>query len=207
MLHRTFTYQGVAVSYTPELIGGGEKYGQDYVAQVRERFGAVERLFEWCAGPGFIGFSLLAHGLCRSLCLADVNPAAVAVCRETIRRNRLQDRAAAYQSDCLDAIPPSERWDVVVGNPPHSGTDAVLPWGPSLIYMDPAWDLHRRFYRDVARFLRPGGSVLIQENADLSTAETFIPMISAGGLQFVDAFACPIDPHIYYVWSALPGGQ
>jgi hypothetical protein len=62
--------------------------------------------------------------------------------------------------------------------------------------MDSSWDLRRRFYRDVARFLWPGGSVLIRKNADRSTADAFRPMIPAGGLNFVDTFACPIDPHI-----------
>lgn len=205
MPYRTVSYDGIAVYYSPDLVGGGEKYGQDYLAQIAERFGTVGRVCEWCAGPGFIGFSLLAHGLCRSLCLADVNPAAVTACRETVRRNGLADRVAVYESDCLDAIPPVEAWDLVVGNPPHSGTDAVLPWGPSLIYRDVGWTLHRRFYRDVARFLRPGASVLIQENADLSTPDTFRPMLAAGGLDFVDSFPCPIDPHIYYVWSVLRG--
>jgi hypothetical protein len=203
MPYQTVAYRDIEVCFTPELVGGGEKYGQDYVTQVAERFGTVERTFEWCAGPGFIGFSLLAHGLCRSLCLADVNPEAVAASQETVRRNHLEDRVAVYHSDCLDAIPPIEQWDLVIGNPPHSGTDTVLPWGPSRIYMDPGWTLHRRFYQDIARFLRRGAAVLVQENADLSTADAFRLMIAAGGLDFVDIFPCPIDPHIYYVWSKL----
>jgi methylase of polypeptide subunit release factors len=205
MPYQTVSYNGITVYYSPDLVGGGEKYGQDYLAQIAERFGTVGRVFEWCAGPGFMGFSLLAHGLCRSLCLADVNPAAVTACRETVRRNGLADRVAVYQSDCFDAIPLAEQWDLAIGNPPHSGTDAVLPWGQSCIYMDAGWALHRRFYRDVARFLSPGASVLIQENADLSTPDTFRPMIAAGGLRFADSFSCPIDPHIYYVWSTLRG--
>ena len=69
----------------------------------------VARAFEWCAGPGFIGFSLLAHGLCDTLCLADVNPEAVAACRRTIARNGLAGKAAAYVSDNLKDIPASER--------------------------------------------------------------------------------------------------
>ncbi|MGH2585103.1 MAG: hypothetical protein ACRDJE_09320, partial [Dehalococcoidia bacterium] len=96
MPYRLVSYNGVAVSYTDALVGGGEKYGQDYLAQVPERFGSVGRIFEWCAGPGFIGFSLLAHGLTETLCLADVNPEAVAVCRRTVADNGLTDCVAVY---------------------------------------------------------------------------------------------------------------
>jgi tRNA1(Val) A37 N6-methylase TrmN6 len=72
------------------------------------------RVFEWCAGPGFIGFALLGYGFCDTLCLADVK-----ACRLTVTQNGLAERVTVYHSDNLDGIPPSERWDLVVGNPPH----------------------------------------------------------------------------------------
>ena len=53
------------------------------------------RAFEWCAGPRFIGFSLLGHGLCDTLCLADINPEAVSACERTIADNALTDRVSA----------------------------------------------------------------------------------------------------------------
>ena len=73
------------------------------------------RTFEWCAGPGFIGFSLLGAGLTETLCLADINPQAVAACRRTINDNALAARANVYKSDNLANIPQSEQWDLVVG--------------------------------------------------------------------------------------------
>ena len=70
-------FQGVKVYYTKELDGGGAGFGQDYIDFIRGNFPPQKRIFEWCAGPGFIGFSLLAHGLCKTLCLADINPLAI----------------------------------------------------------------------------------------------------------------------------------
>jgi methylase of polypeptide subunit release factors len=201
MEYLTATYRDITVCYTDELVGGGESFGQEYLTVVEDRIGHVDRVFEWCAGPGFIGFSLLAHGLCESLCLADVNPTAVEAYRETIRRNQLQDRVTVYQSDCLNDIPADESWDFVSGNPPHSGTDQQLPWGPDIIYMDAGWALHRRFYGDVARFLRADANILIQENRDLSKPEDFRPMIEESGLQFAASFDSAADSRIYYVWS------
>ena len=34
-------------------------------------------------------------------------------------RNGLQDRVRVYLSDGLNGIPSSEKWDLVVSNPPH----------------------------------------------------------------------------------------
>ena len=76
------------------------------------------RVFEWCAGPAFIGFSMLGHGLCETLCLADINPMAVTACRRTIASNGLGGSVTVYHSDDLSAIPVEEQWDLVVSNPP-----------------------------------------------------------------------------------------
>ncbi len=62
----------IRVFFAPELDGGGSGYGQDYISFLQQNLGPQNCVFEWCAGPGFIGFSILAHGLCDSLCLADV---------------------------------------------------------------------------------------------------------------------------------------
>ena len=98
-------FNGIKVYYTKELDGGGAGFGQDYIDFVRSNFPRQERIFEWCSGPGFIGFSLLAHGLCNTLCLADINPLAIQACLKTIRLNKLESKARVYLSDNLKDIP------------------------------------------------------------------------------------------------------
>lgn len=183
--HYTVRYGDIAVSYLPELDGGGMTFGQDFVPLVRERFGRVPHVFEFCAGPGFIGFSLLAHGLCERLTLADVNPAAVRACEHTVRANRLEDRVRVYEADVLCGIPESERWDLVVGNPPHFDASEES-YDEARRLIDPGFRIHRAFYRDVGAHLVPGGSVVLQENRHASDGETFAEMIHAGGLTLVD---------------------
>jgi SAM-dependent methyltransferase len=176
------TYGAVRVHYKRHLDGGGSSFGQDYIPFLHDRgMPKQPRVFEWCAGPGFIGFSLLGFGLCDTLCLADVNPEAVAACRRTIADNDLADRVALYHSDNLKNVPPSEQWDLVVGNPPH------FDWsGAGLLrYRDEGWRLHREFFAAVGRHLKPGGVLLIQENNHGSTAETFHAMIEEAGLALV----------------------
>jgi predicted RNA methylase len=202
MQYNTISYRTITVYYDDHLDGGGREFGQDYLRMVRQLRKRPRTVFEWCAGPGFIGFSILAHGLCDRLCLADVNPQAIAACRKTVEMNGLGDRLTVYHSDCLDSIPGEERerWDLVVGNPPHSGTDRELPWGNKIIYMDVNWVLHDRFWRTVHKFLAPLGLVLVQENSDLSTVSDFADMIEKHGMRICHVSdLMPPFTNLYYI--------
>ncbi len=180
----TVRYGDLRVSYLPELDGGGRTFGQAFIGLVRERIGKVGHVFEFGAGPGFIGFSLLAHGLCDRLTLADINPAAVRACEATIRDNGLEDRVAVYEADVLDGIPSHERWDLVVSNPPHfDGSEESYRGAIRLV--DPGFRIHRRFYADVSRHLAPGGAILFQESRKASDGRVFAEMIEASGLELV----------------------
>jgi methylase of polypeptide subunit release factors len=132
-----------------------------------------------CAGPGFIGLSMMANGLCETLCLADINPEAVEACRRTIEQNGLQQRVSVYQSDNLKAIPATEQWDLVVSNPPHFDNSY---FEAELRAHDPGWRLHRGFFKEVGNFLKPEGVIVLQENNHGSTAGTFQDMIDEAGL-------------------------
>jgi methylase of polypeptide subunit release factors len=194
-------YGDVEVFYKRFLDGGGSAFGQDFIRLFRVRsLPRQQRLFEWCAGPGFIGFSLLAHGFCEMLCLADINPEAVRAARATVRRNRLTDRVAVYRSDNLADIPPDERWNLIVSNPPHFDDAA---FAAEIRAYDGDWRLHRAFFRDVTRFLAPNGVIVLQENNQGSTAATFRSMIAEAGLKVVLVEGCrggvTAQPNYYYV--------
>lgn len=203
----TVRYHGrVAVCYSPALDGGGSSYGQDYVRFVRESLGRVGSVSEWCAGPGFIGFSLLAHELCAELTLTDINPAAVAACRATVALNGLTGQVVVHRSDNFDDVPSHQPWDLVVGNPPHSGSRDLLPperHREPILYMDPDWTIHRRFYATVRSHLHLGSAVVVQENSTLSSVADFRSMIEDGGLDIVGVEDCPVQPPgiYYYIWS------
>jgi len=179
---RQVTYGDVRVHYRQHLDGGGTYFGQDFVPYLELRhMPRQQRVFEWCAGPGFIGFSMLARGLAETLCLADINPEAVEACRRTIADNGLAERVSVCRSDNLGGIPDSERWDLVVGNPPHFVDTGI----GQLRLHDEGWHLHRDFFRSVGPFLKPGGVIVLQENNRGSTAETFRSMIEAADLSIV----------------------
>jgi Methyltransferase small domain len=193
---------GYTVFDRRDLDGGGAGFGQDYIRVLRELgIPHVGRLYEWCAGPGYIGYSLLAHGFCDHLTLADINPVAVAAAKETAAFNGIESAVSIYLSKGLDEIPATEKWDLVVSNPPH-----FLDWkGPSnLRSEDAGWEIHKAFYANVKRFMNPGGHTLIQENAQGSKDEDFIPMIRAGGGEYLKTLPGPdiaAGGRMYYILS------
>jgi hypothetical protein len=176
---------GINISYRPELDGGGTSFGQDFLPFFRARgMPKQKRAFEWCSGPAFIGFSLLGNGFCETLCLADINPRSVASCRNTVEVNGLGDRVSVYESNNLRNIPASEKWDLVVSNPPHFIDEAHEG---QLLAHDPQWQIHREFFQTVGNFLAPAGVVVLQENNAGSTVESFRQMIAEAGLKIVFA--------------------
>jgi len=204
---RYVTYGNIRVHYKDHLDGGGRTSGLEYLPLFRDLgLPRQQRVFEWCAGPGFIGFALLGYGFCNTLCVADINPEAVLACRRTVAENGLEDRVATYLSDNLDHIAPSEQWDLVVGNPPHFADQAP----GELRFHDDHWNLHRRFFRSVGRFLKPDGVVVLLENNLGSTGETFRDMIDEAGLSTIFVHGCEGRrtpyPRIYYIGIIRKGG-
>jgi predicted RNA methylase len=203
--HRNF--YGIRINYNQDLEGGGCSFGQDLIVYLRNRgMPKQARTFEWCAGPGFIGFSLLGLGLTETLCLADINPQAVAACRRSIKDNGLAPCVNVYQSDNLSNIPQSEQWNLVVGNPPWYSDDEYLG---DLRAHDPDWRIHRTFFAQVGGHLKPGGIIVLMENNYASTSETFRNMISSAGLDivFVEYGSKHRTPHVhvYYLGIARRG--
>ena len=203
---RHTVYGDIRVNYRNHLDGGGRAFGIEYLPLFHDLgMPRQPRVFEWCAGPGFIGFALLGHGFCDTLCLADINPEAVEACRLTVAQNGLAERVTVYHSDNFDSIPSSERWDLVVGNPPHFSD--ISPG--ELRFHDERWSLHRSFFTAIGSFLKPGGIIVLQENNHGSTAETFRSMIEASGLCIVFVHNCEgrRTPYtrIYYIGIARRG--
>lgn len=181
-------YNDLEVAYLDKLQGGGLRFGQQFIPVVKEKLGHVGHVFEYCAGAGFIGFSLLANKLCDNLTVADINPEAVKVCNETIKKNRLESKVAAYLSDCLNSIPETEKWDLVVSSPPHVFCPPDDKRQKDIILYDPSFRIHKNFYRDIKKFLKPTGSVLFQEHLETHGVEDFRDMIEENGLKIVDVF-------------------
>lgn len=176
-------YKNIEVRYSFFLNGGGILFAHEFVRIISQKIGKVEHIFEYCAGPGFIGFSLLANNLCDRLTLADVNPRAIEAIKETIKNNNLQDKVTVYQSDCLDSIPESEQWDLVVGNPPWYLCSKDKK---DIMVCDPGSRVHEKFFQGINKFLKPNGSILFIEGGEYTNVVCFKDMLENNGLRIIE---------------------
>ena len=190
-----------SVAYWHNTDGGGSTNWKWLIREMRRhRIGhpvPKARCFEWCAGPAFMGFALLANGLCETLVLADVNEVSLSAARATIERHSLQDRVSLYHAGAVGDIPASElgKWDLVIGNPPHFKLDSdgmthgwkLVPgskWVPTkwresdgngtdigMIWFDTEWKVHKEFFRSIGRYTTGGADVLLIEAWAGSTAD------------------------------------
>ena len=157
-------YEGRAIWYSafPPLDGGGSSQARVFHQYLSKKYSGrlFETCFEWCCGPGFLGFSTLWSGLCKELVLADINESIVPGIERTVRENGLEGRVRYYISDNLREVPGDEKFDLVLGNPPWAFRE--IPDLPNpLIPNDPDWQIHRRFFEQLPDFLTEDARVCI----------------------------------------------
>jgi len=148
---------------------------------------------------------MLGNGLCETLCLSDINPAAVSSCQNTVRVNKLSDRVSVYQSDNLKSIPRSEMWNLIVSNPPHF----IDQYEGDIRAHDPDWRIHRNFFETVSDHLAKDGVIVLQENNRGSIVETFRPMIEQSGFEIFFAHGdyptLTKESSFYFIGIGRPG--
>lgn len=204
-----WTYEGLRVHYRRHLNGGGTWMAGPFVDLMRSKFGdrRFKRAYEWCAGPAFFGFALLAAEMCDELWVSDINPEAIASVEKTVRKNHLEGRVTAICGAGVAALPADAKFDLVVGNPPnYFRLNPAHPqyklWRDDRRPNDPDWKIHREFYAGIARHLTSDGVVAVSEISahdalvflpdskepydirDRPAIDDFRAMIVAGGLSY-----------------------
>lgn len=199
--------QQIKVQYDSWMDGGGTWFGQEYVDVIKQRYPnrVFERCYEWCSGPAYIGFGILDHGICKSLCVSDIYADAIDKVKETIQLNKL-DNVAAYSTGTVAGLPKHEKFDLVVANPPHflscPGNDNY-----QRIAVDQDWAAHQEFFKNIGKHLLPDGIILLQENqaGSINRERDFEQFIAAAGLEITAVIDSPshYNPaqhtQIYYI--------
>lgn len=199
---KTINLFGINVSYSDDLNGGGLHASKDYIIVLKKLYGntVFEHCMEWCAGPGYIGFSILGAKICKQLTLVDINPDAITVVNKTIDNNNIQSIVDSYLSDNFVTVDVNKKFDLIVGNPPHFSEDVYMKhhglWRDthSRIYRDKDWNIHRQFFQTVGQYLSPSGKILLLESTRGSSEETFKTMIEDNGLRITNHLFSPLFP-------------
>ena len=182
----------ITVFYTDDTEGGGQHFGQDFISKIKIKYPnrKFSKVFEWCSGPGFIGFSLLSHGICDKLCLTDLHNPALELLDQTInyQENNCSDLVSTYLLKDMGLLPAHEMFDLVVSNPPHYNKNVSQLENANRICSDINWQSHKNFFNNIKSHLMPNGIILLQENYKGSTPDSFKSFIDNSGLQITDCF-------------------
>jgi len=164
------------------LDGGGRSWGSQFPLLYKnlnpDRI--FNRCLDWCSGPGYCGFEMMDWGLCETLALMDLHDRAIEYANKTIQKNNVQDKVVAYNLDRISLLPAHERFDLVIGNPPHSaGINPDLDDDQTRILSDVGWRSHEEFFDSIGNYLTDDGVIWLCENGSKGAGpvEIFEPMI------------------------------
>jgi methylase of polypeptide subunit release factors len=158
----------IVIEYPQELNGGGTWMAKNFVIALEKVY--PNRKFksglEWCSGPGFIGFELLARQLCSEMDFMDLHPPALENIKNTIKSNNLDYNIDCILADRIEQLP-NKKYDLIVGNPPHFNkknhpryaTDADLRRRT----LDIDLSIHKNFFNCISDFLSDDGVIVICE--------------------------------------------
>ena len=186
----------IKIFYSPRLDGGGTYFGRRYPHVIREIYGDrhFENCFEWCSGPGFIGFELLSEDICSNLFLADIYQPALLAVDKTISSlpSHYQNKVHRTQIKGIADLPADWKFDLVVANPPH--------WNPNTgafitnvklrgrLAEDLDWNVHREFFNNIGPHLNENAVILLQEHSYASGPDMFRPLIEEAGLKIKECY-------------------
>lgn len=205
----TLQINDVQLFFNENQNGGGSIFYKEYLDIIRQRYPerVFDNCFEWCAGPGFIGFSLLANNFCKNLYLGECYDLAVASCQATI--DHLPDRlktahCEVIQLSQISALPPHLKFDLVVGNPPWYGSSNVYLYHESDqrikdMAFDLDWEAHKEFFNNIKSHLTDDGIIILVEGAGASSPMDFQFFVESNNLKIIDTYQLESNEWTYYI--------
>ena len=193
-MSEVFRIKDLNVQYTPELNGGGTYIGQDFLNVLKHKYPNKKftRCLDWCSGPGFIGFTLLAHNYCDSLCLIDSNSQAIKYACQSIENTPFKNLTTTYNISSIKDLPIQEKFDLVVSNPPHFNLEVYwqehIHQNNKLIYLDQDWQIHYDFFRNIKSHLTDNGVIILQESIWGCNSNTFDEILDLNELKVQDHY-------------------
>jgi|TARA_B110000977_G_scaffold102169_1_gene133679 methylase of polypeptide subunit release factors len=180
------------VQYTPITNGGGDYFALEYAEIIHKSYGSVSNALEWCSGPGFIGYALLASKLCNNISFVEMSDLAInQLTRTKENSHRYINNINIYKGNRLDCVPSTEKFNLVVGNPPHwpsvEAADKSMNSNNASeqldLLVDTNWEAHKDFFKQMKNLLAADGRILLQECTLGSGPNTFEQMINEAGLK------------------------
>lgn len=122
-------------------------------------------------GSGIIAVAAARHLPFSQVTALDISAAALGVARSNAEAHGVQERIAFVQSDLFAAIPPQQRFDFVVSNPPYVAEAELEVLAPEVRQFEPrvalvagqrGTEVIERLLAQAADRLQPGGHLLLE---------------------------------------------
>ncbi len=165
------------------LDGGGTTQYLDFTNSIKNLNKNYDRALEWCSGLGAIGFSLLDSNICNHVTFMDVYQPASDYVLKMAALNNISHKVTARCIGKIKDLPSSEKFDVIVGNPPHVINQGVTleeahaldvkrgfplrdKWfvdNDNRLTVDTDWKIHTEFFNNIGDYCNPGCDLFISE--------------------------------------------
>jgi len=204
------TVQYEITPYSTSSVSLGEMIAEGAIRMIQEKHLKELRILDICCGVGVIGLTIflnLEKNIdFKNVAFSDINIFNLQSLRKTLQKNNIRKKQfSIYLSDSLMHIPTSEKFDIIVSNPPHFAGGAHPKSRPTTLAdelgaYDPDWGFHQSFYRQCHNYLTEKGEIWFLENSSASSEEAFLPFIKANDqLTYIETFKEPLIPHFYWM--------
>ena len=145
----------------------------------------ITRVLDLCTGSGCIGIATALALPWARVDATDLSADALTVARQNVQTHQVANQVDLYQGDLFDALPRDSRYDLIVTNPPYvdasemDARPAEFCAEPELGLAagDDGLDIARRILVDAARFLRPGGILVMEVGASDDALQAAFPTV------------------------------
>jgi len=146
-----------------------------------------ERILDLCTGSGCLG--VLCARAFEHACvdISDISPDALAVARENVALHAMDDRVRVIESDLFSSqLLMESTYDLIVSNPPYVDA-ADIDSMPAEYRAEPALalasgrdglDITRQILKKAARYLAPGGLLVVEVGNSCTALEHAYPEVS-----------------------------
>ena len=151
------------IEFTADLNGGGSILAPEFAKVLKNK--EFNTIFEWCAGPSWIGMWLLEQKIGKTLVTGDINKEYVDFVKKSAEKHDYNVRS--YVSDNMKQIPKHEKFDLIVSNPPnYCDIQKSHPFGylrEDLRPSDIGWKIHEDFYKNINDHMHDDSVMFISE--------------------------------------------
>lgn len=172
---------GQIIDHPWYLTGGGDWMYPSFIDAVQTAGKRNYNIaFEWCFGHGRIGWEILTKGLCKQLVFNDCYHLAISLGLANAEKLGYTHCVRGYHTPTISAIPIAEKFDLVIGNPPHALDKTHIyemyrDHPQEMIDLacrttvDQGWEIHKDFFEYIGNYLTDDADIFINNHSTMKS--------------------------------------